>query len=107
MRSPSTPEQPASTAEDLDIKIIVVDLYTLALEAIIPHCHDQVMAIALVEAGFMGNSPISPSIAISLKTLDLFKIIRQQKASFSTKAFTKILCDLYQVHDHMAMELLF
>lgn len=45
----------------------------------------------------MGNGPINPSIAISLKTLDLYRIIRQRKPSFSFEAFAKVLCDLYTV----------
>ncbi|KAJ3514979.1 hypothetical protein NMY22_g14574 [Coprinellus aureogranulatus] len=102
--SPSTPgadeissDKPARPASDLDIKIAVVDLYTLTTEAVIPRRDDQVTAVALVDAGYLGNSPVTPSIAISLKTLDLFKILRQRKASFSTEAFAKVLCDLYQV----------
>lgn len=89
-------EDPAAPpAEPLDI--VTVDLYTLQCEARIPRREDEVTAVALVKAGFLGNSPISPSIAISLKTLDLFKILRQWKPSFSFEAFTKVLCDLYQV----------
>jgi hypothetical protein len=88
------PERPQG---DLDIKLVAVDLYSLRSEVVVPRRDDQVTAVAVIEAGYLGNSPINPSMAISLKTLELFKIFRQRKPSFSTEAFAKVLCDLYQV----------
>ncbi|TEB23452.1 hypothetical protein FA13DRAFT_1798085 [Coprinellus micaceus] len=66
-------------AEDLDITLPVVDL-----------------TITLVEAGYLGNSPEEPTMAISLKALDLYRVLCQRKPSFSFEAFAKVLCDLYQ-----------
>ncbi|KAF6756492.1 hypothetical protein DFP72DRAFT_1066840 [Ephemerocybe angulata] len=86
----------AEPGTDLDLRIASIDLYTLTKEVTVPRRDDQMSMVALVEAGFMGNSPLSPSLAISLKTLDLFKIIRQRRPSFSFEAFAKVLCDLYQ-----------
>ncbi|KAF6741184.1 hypothetical protein DFP72DRAFT_995472 [Ephemerocybe angulata] len=83
-------------AADLKITIETVDLYTLDVEAVIPRRDDQVTVVALAEAGYLGNSPVSPNLAISFKTLDLLKIIRQRRPSFSFEAFAKVLCDLYQ-----------
>ncbi|KAF6763533.1 hypothetical protein DFP72DRAFT_800794 [Ephemerocybe angulata] len=85
-----------SEAADLKITIETVDLYTLDVEAVIPRRDDQVTVVALAEAGYLGNSPVSPNLAISFKTLDLLKIIRQRRPSFSFEAFAKVLCDLYQ-----------
>ncbi|KAF6754506.1 hypothetical protein DFP72DRAFT_1068533 [Ephemerocybe angulata] len=96
----SAPDSSASPGSDLNISIATVDLYTLLTEAVIPRRDDQVTAVALVEAGYLGNSPVNPSLAISLKTLDLFKIIRQRRPSFSFEAFAKVLCDLYQKPYH-------
>ncbi|KAF6757867.1 hypothetical protein DFP72DRAFT_1108913 [Ephemerocybe angulata] len=85
-----------SNRTDLDLHIATADLYTLEKEATIPRRDDQMSMVALVEAGYLGNSPLSPSLAISLKTLELFKVIRQRRPSFSFEAFAKVLCDLYQ-----------
>ncbi|KAI0684178.1 hypothetical protein BC835DRAFT_1409208 [Cytidiella melzeri] len=47
--------------------------------------------------GFLAKSPSKPTIAISLKTLELLYRLRQRKASYSIEAFTKVLCDYYQM----------
>ena len=55
------------------------------------------IAEALVLNGYLGTSPQSPSLAVSLKSLDLYHRIRLRKPSFSCEAFTKVVCDLYAV----------
>ncbi|KAH7917838.1 hypothetical protein BV22DRAFT_970049, partial [Leucogyrophana mollusca] len=52
---------------------------------------------ALVCAGFLGCSPVSPSVAISLDCLELYHQIRRRQASFSIQAITKVLCALHNV----------
>ncbi|TEB22435.1 hypothetical protein FA13DRAFT_1716044 [Coprinellus micaceus] len=109
--SPSTPMNgspsheamlcsPISPAPDcdsnLDYTVTAIDLYTLQGDITVPHHDDQFTAVALVEAGYLGNSPVQPSLAILLKTLDLLKTLHQPKPSFSFEAFKKVLCDLYQ-----------
>jgi hypothetical protein len=78
-------------------EIDVIDLYSLKTTATISPRDNATGAEALVEAGYLGNTPEHPSLAFSLKTLALFKLIRQRKPSFSFEAFSKVLCDLYQV----------
>ena len=92
-----SPPDPDGLPEGSVIKIAVVDLYTLAPSASIPVTRDQRNAEALVAAGFLGNAPIQPSVAISLKTLELFRTLRLYKASYSTEAFAKLICHHYYV----------
>ncbi|KAF9490629.1 hypothetical protein BDN71DRAFT_1511118 [Pleurotus eryngii] len=54
-------------------------------------------SIALVQNGYLGASPLVPTLAISLKTLELYRHLRLRKPSFSYEAFMKVLCDLYNV----------
>ena len=89
---------PECSSESDSIKISVVDLYTLAPSASIPVGPDQRNAEALVAAGFLGNAPIQPSVAISLRTLELFRTLRLYKASYSAEAFAKLICHHYCVH---------
>ena len=77
--------------------IDVYDMHTLEARVEIPRREDQTTAEALVAAGYLGNTPIAPSIAISLKTLEMLRSIRLFQASFSMEAFTKLLCHLYTV----------
>ncbi|KAI0686720.1 hypothetical protein BC835DRAFT_1408502 [Cytidiella melzeri] len=43
------------------------------------------------------TTPSRPTVAVSLKTLELLYRLRQCKASYSVEAFTKVICDYYQV----------
>ncbi|KAJ2923545.1 hypothetical protein H1R20_g13546, partial [Candolleomyces eurysporus] len=49
-------------------------------KTIVPH---------LIVQGYLPTSPIKPLAAISLRTLEFYKILRQRKPSFSVESFTK------------------
>ncbi|KAG0703468.1 hypothetical protein DFH29DRAFT_981912 [Suillus ampliporus] len=52
---------------------------------------------SLLCAGYLSPTPITPTIAISLHTLEHYRLIRNQKPSFSIEAFAKVLCDSYSL----------
>lgn len=58
-------------------------------------------AEALVLAGYLGTTPQTPSIAISITTLELYRRLRLRKPSLSVEAFSKVICDLYEVRHHI------
>jgi hypothetical protein len=100
--SPGTPTtcQDDSLSTDpisYDFNITTIDLYTLASSMYIPRAASMTAPEALMLQGYMATSPISPSLAISIKTLELFRILRSRKASLSVEAYAKSLCDLYGV----------
>ncbi|EIW84255.1 hypothetical protein CONPUDRAFT_49671 [Coniophora puteana RWD-64-598 SS2] len=75
----------------------VINLYTLQTETRISRSEDVGTAHeALVLNGYVGTSPDSPSLAVSISTLELYRRIRLRKASFSVEAFAKVICDMYQ-----------
>ena len=80
-----------------DFNITTIDLYTLASSMYIPRTASMTAPEALMLQGYVATSPISPSLAISIKTLELFRILRSRKASLSVEAYAKALCDLYGV----------
>ncbi|KAH9885847.1 hypothetical protein C8Q73DRAFT_620026, partial [Cubamyces lactineus] len=89
---------PSHVASDRDsaFTIDVLDFYSLHRTATIPMPPDcGTRAEALVLSGFLSSVPLQPSLAISLKTLELLRRIRLFKASFSIEAFTKLLCYYY------------
>ena len=90
-------EEPAPETIELRSSIDVLDIYTLRSSADYTVIAGQRTSEALIAAGYLPNSPISPSVAISLKTLELFRSIRLFKGSFSTEAFTKLICHQYSV----------
>ncbi|KAG6859531.1 hypothetical protein C0995_007551 [Termitomyces sp. Mi166 len=70
--------EPASTSDppppmpDILGTIPAIDLYTLVDSVNIHQTNHTSIVVALVQAGFIGNSPIHPSLAVSIKTLELF-----------------------------------
>jgi hypothetical protein len=74
-----------------------VDLYTLATSIYVPRTSSMTAAEALMIQGYLATSPVDPTLAISIKTLELFRRLRCRKASLSVEAYAKVLCDLYSV----------
>ena len=93
------PQHPDVSPVTSAVKIDVIDIYSGATSAEIPVAGDQTFAEVLVAAGYLGTTPIYPSLAISLRTLELLRVIRLFKASFSIEAFTKMICYMYYVRN--------
>ena len=90
-----TPDIPAPSV--LSFSLQALDIYTLEDSVTISYSDEDLLIQALVKSGYLGNSPATPSLAISLQTLELFRHIRLRKPSFSVEAFTKVICDMYSV----------
>lgn len=99
--SPQHPDDPEDTASSPlplgSFRIEVIDIYTLDDIVSIPYAESQTPSNALAASGYLGTSSVSPSLAISFKTLELFRRLRLRKASFSMEAFAKVVCDYYNV----------
>jgi len=91
------PSTETPSAGNTIFTIDVLDIYTLDASVMISCPDHNFLVEALVQKGYLGNTPIFPSLAISLKTLELFHCLRLRKSSFSMEAFAKVLCDLYSV----------
>ncbi|KAG6884740.1 hypothetical protein C0992_005852 [Termitomyces sp. T32_za158] len=86
---------------EYDYPISVVDIFTLDKRAIIHQAEStKSVSIALVQQGYLGTTPETPSLAMSLRTLELYYRIRRRKPSFSIEAFAKVLCDFYMMPYH-------
>ena len=92
----------AVTAADMDpvsydFSLDCVDLYALATSIYVPHTSSMTAVEALMIQGYLATSPVDPTFAISIKTLELFRRLRCRKASMSVEVYAKVLCDLYSV----------
>ena len=85
------------TLDGVDVEIAVVDIYTLSTSVKFSPTDEETTASALADVGFIGNAPFKPSMAVSMKTLKLYRILRRRKPSFSIEAFVKVISDLYLV----------
>ena len=101
VESQAEAEAEAEMPELSPFSINVYDMTTLETRIEIPRRQDQSTAEALVAAGYLGNAPIMPSVAISLKTLEMLRSIRLFHALFSLEAFTKLVCHTYVVGFHV------
>ncbi|TCD61105.1 hypothetical protein EIP91_009022 [Steccherinum ochraceum] len=96
--SPSTSPATPADASPFEYDIDVLNVYTLQRSArIVPTDADISGAAVLIKHGYIGNSPLRPSIAISLTTLELFRRLRLRSPSFSCEAFCKVVCDLNEI----------
>ena len=95
---PDSQPQPASSgANGWEFSIQIIDIYSLTHEASIHRDSETKATSALVQAGYLPASPESPSVAVSLRTLELFYTIRLFKPNFSVEAFAKTVCHLRSV----------
>lgn len=88
---------PNDPCHDYDFTINVIDLYELKHEVKIPRDATQTAPIAAALAGYLVTSPERPSLAVSWKTLELYRQLRRRKSSLSIETYAKVICDLYQV----------
>ena len=81
----------------VETEITVIDIYTLSTSIKVSSADEETTASALVKLGFIGNAPFRPSVAVSMKTLELYRTLRRRKPSFSIEAFVKVISDVYLV----------
>ncbi|OCH83864.1 hypothetical protein OBBRIDRAFT_815682 [Obba rivulosa] len=80
------------------ITVDVIDIYTLDSSAYISRSADSRSAAEdMALRGYLATTPVSPTLAISFKTLELFRRLRLRKPSFSVEAFAKVICDFYAI----------
>ncbi|KAL7283095.1 hypothetical protein ACG7TL_002520, partial [Trametes sanguinea] len=92
----ATPQDPSPS--EYDFEIDVLDFYSTSRATVVPRAADVLSpAEALVRHGYLGNVPLNPSLAVSLKTLELLRVFRLFKPSLSFEAFTKMLCYMYTI----------
>ncbi|KAI0078046.1 hypothetical protein K474DRAFT_1683961 [Panus rudis PR-1116 ss-1] len=81
--------------------IEVYDLWTLEQQKTILRPPESVCpALDFALHGYLTRSALSPSIAISFRTLEHYHVLRSRKPSFSAEAFAKVLCDSYNIPFH-------
>ncbi|KAG1745379.1 uncharacterized protein EDB91DRAFT_1236322 [Suillus paluster] len=83
---------------DYSFSINTVDIFTLSTRTTFHRLEDSISPVqSLISTGFLGNAPHNPSIAISLRTLEHYRLLHLRKPSLSIEAFTKVICDSYLI----------
>ncbi|KAG2108835.1 hypothetical protein BD769DRAFT_1630507 [Suillus cothurnatus] len=60
--------------------------------------HEELANVSLLKLGFLGCSPLQPTVAVSLHCLELYHQICRRKPSFSIQAMVKVLCALHNTY---------
>ena len=87
-----------ANSEVLPMSINVYDLWTLQSTLSITRDASSLSpALDIMAHGFIAKTPVRPTVAVSIRTLQLLYRLRQRKASLSIEAFAKVVCDYYNV----------
>ncbi|KAF9245372.1 hypothetical protein BU15DRAFT_71119 [Melanogaster broomeanus] len=76
-------------------KVRVVDVFRAEEVICTIKPNDSYITSALIHQGLMPCSPISPTTAITINALELFRTAHLRSPHFSIQAFVKTLCDLH------------
>lgn len=97
----SSPSNTTCSTPDTDITVDVnvIDIYAPQQTRLhVQRADDSISpSVDLALHGCIGNSPVNPSYAVSIKTLELYRRLRMRKPSFSAEAFAKVICDIHSV----------
>ncbi|KAK7685839.1 hypothetical protein QCA50_011185 [Cerrena zonata] len=94
--SDSTPFPELS--HEYDYSLAVYEIFTLESKVTISRLSSSTsIPVDFAAYGYLTKTPTSPTIAVGFRTLELFHRLRQRQPSLSVEAFTKVICDYYQV----------
>ena len=89
---------PSVSDDRYPYSLTVLDIFTMEKQlTIYQPPGDNPVPVNLALHGFLAKTPSLPNIAIGFRTLELFHRIRLRKASMSVEAFTRVICDYYEV----------
>ena len=78
---PQLPNNPNGSTRDspppsIDLELAAINIYTLSksVKIRVPSEGTDTTASALAALGFIGNAPFKPSVAVSIRTLELYRI---------------------------------
>ncbi|KAG1879875.1 hypothetical protein F4604DRAFT_1579162, partial [Suillus subluteus] len=83
---------PSAEAPTNSFHVTMVDIVP---EQSVDQASDELTNVSLLKSGYLGCSPLQPTLAISLGCLELYHQIRRRKPSFSVQGMVKVLCTLH------------
>ncbi|KAI5987296.1 hypothetical protein EDD15DRAFT_2199661 [Pisolithus albus] len=77
------------------LQLTVVDVFSAEKIGFATKPYDNFVASALVCQGIIPCSPITPTVVITIRALELYRISYYRNPHFSIQAYVKTLCDLH------------
>ncbi|KAG2744462.1 hypothetical protein P692DRAFT_20850415 [Suillus brevipes Sb2] len=85
---------PFAQAPTTSFHVTMVDISNV-VEQSVDQAPNELANVSLLKSGYLGCSPLQPTLAISLGCLELYHQIRRRKPSFSVQGMVKVLCALH------------
>ncbi|KAI5996959.1 hypothetical protein EDD15DRAFT_2163188 [Pisolithus albus] len=88
------------------LSVLVLDVFCAEKTSITVGPTDHYLTSALVHHGLIPCSPITPKVAVTVHTLELYHTTRQRCPNLSIQAYVKSLCDMHGVpfHNHRSRQ---
>lgn len=78
--------------------VTVVEIFTMEEDITIHQRPSSTcVAVDLALHGYLAKTPFKPQVAVGFRTLEIFHRVRLRKASLSVEAFTRVICNYYDV----------
>ncbi|KAG1745370.1 uncharacterized protein EDB91DRAFT_1080299 [Suillus paluster] len=84
----------STQAPTTSFHVTMVDISNV-LEKSVDQAPNELANVSLLKSGYLGCSPLQPTLAISLGCLELYHQIHRRKPSFSVQGMVKVLCSLH------------
>lgn len=96
---PETPDPDTNPqGKQYPYHVTVVEIFTMEEDVTIYQRPESTsVAVELAIHGYLAKTPHKPEVAVGFRTLELFHRVRLRKASLSVEAFTRVICDYYNV----------
>ncbi|KAJ3541684.1 hypothetical protein NM688_g6049 [Phlebia brevispora] len=86
------------TAQTYSYTFRVYDIFTLDVEkTVMRPASSTIPLLDMAAAGYLGKTPVNPTVGTSFRTLELLYRLRQRQPSLSIEAFMKVVCDYYSM----------
>ncbi|KAG8717226.1 hypothetical protein FRC09_014581 [Ceratobasidium sp. 395] len=95
---PPNPSNPMDDSESVETFCVeVIDLFARRPDMSFTHNCNEHRNVTPVKSGYISSNATHPTMAISIRTLKLFRGIREHHPQFSVQAFAKVLCSLHNI----------
>lgn len=96
--TPSDSHEAPNAVPDIDCTVAVYDIFSMKSSVTIMRPSTSTsIPVDLAAHGYLAKTPLFPTVAVGFQTMEHFHRLRLRQASLSIEAFTKVICDHYQV----------
>ncbi|KAJ7650541.1 hypothetical protein FB45DRAFT_1050479 [Roridomyces roridus] len=92
-----TDPDPSPPVSEEPYKITVVDMFECCEKTVILDPRGGTIAASLIMAGLMPSAPLQPTVAVTVRVLEAYRIMHCRCPQLAILSFVKSFCDIHQV----------